>query len=163
MACLETLKTYLQTSHVSFTMQQHPPAFTAREVAAAAHLPAVLTAKVVVVVADDNLVLLVLPAAYRVDLSRIYTLLGARLVRLADERELAEAFPDCAIGAMPPFGNLYGLPVYVDAKLAAQALLVFQPGSHSETMTVAYTDYARLVQPHVADFSGALLELVSPA
>jgi Ala-tRNA(Pro) deacylase len=161
MACLETLKSYLETNNVAFSVQQHAPTFTAREVAAAAHLPAVLTAKVVVVSADDELVMLVLPAAYRVDLSRIYTLLEARLVRLADERDLALAFPDCAIGAMPPFGNLYGVPVYVDVKLAAQAQLVFQPGSHSETMSVAYADFTRLVQPQVADFAGALRELAS--
>jgi Ala-tRNA(Pro) deacylase len=163
MACLETLKTYLESNNVPFSVQQHQPTFTAREVAAAAHLPAVLTAKVVVVVADDKLVMLVLPAAYRVDLRRIYSLLEARLVRLADERELALAFPDCATGAMPPFGNLYGVPVYVDTRLVAQAQLVFQPGSHNETMTVAYADFVRLVQPQVADFAGALRELAGSA
>jgi Ala-tRNA(Pro) deacylase len=84
-------------------------------------------------------------------------------VRLADERDLAATFPDCAIGAMPPFGNLYGMPVYVDTKLAAQTQMTFQPGSHTETMTIAYTDYARLVQPNVADFAGELHELTTPA
>ncbi len=163
MACLETLTAYLQSNSIPFTIQHHQAAFTAREVAAASHLPAILTTKVVIVSADDKLVMLVLPAAYRVDLSRIYPLLGAHFVRLADERDLAATFPDCAIGAMPPFGNLYGMPVYVDTKLAAQTQMTFQPGSHTETMTIAYADYARLVQPNVADFAGELHELTTPA
>jgi Ala-tRNA(Pro) deacylase len=125
MRCIDTLSNYLQENNVSFALQRHPPTFTAREFASAAHLPALMTAKVVVIAADETLVMLVLPAAYRVDLGRVCTLLSARLVRLADERELARAFPDCAIGAMPPFGNLYGMPVYVDANIAAQAQLVF--------------------------------------
>lgn len=163
MACLDTLTAYLRANNVPFTLQQHTPAFTAREVAAAAHLPALMTAKVVVVAADDALVMLVLPAAYQIDLGRVHSLLGARLVRLAEERELATAFPDCAIGAMPPFGNLYGIPVYVDTKITAQAQLVFQPGTHTETMSIAYADFVRLAQPHVAEIAGELHELAAPA
>lgn len=105
MACLETLTAYLQSNNVPFTIQHHQAAFTAREVAAASHLPAILTTKVVIVSADDKLVMLALPASYRVDLSRIYPLLGAHFVRLADERDLAATFPDCAIGAMPPLAT----------------------------------------------------------
>lgn len=163
MACAATLSAYLRANNVPFTTQQHPPAFTAREFAAATHLPALMTTKVVIVMADEKLVMLVLPAAYRVDFGRVYNLLGARLVRLADERELALAFPDCAIGAMPPFGNLYQIPVYVDPLVAAQAQLVFQPGSHSETMALPYADYERLVHPQVAVIAGELHELAAPA
>ncbi|HMP72165.1 MAG TPA: YbaK/EbsC family protein [Kiritimatiellia bacterium] len=163
MACMETLTAYLRSNQVPFTVQTHQPAFTAREVAASAHLPALMIAKVVVVDADAQPAMLVLPAAYRVDLSRVYELLGARLVRLADERELAMIFPDCAIGAMPPFGNLYGIPVYIDPMIAAQPQIVFQPGSHTETMAISYADYARLVRPHVAQVAGELHELAAPA
>lgn len=163
MACADSLTAYLRANDVPFITQQHTPAFTAREFAAATHLPALMTAKVVVVSADEKLVMLVVPAAYRVDLSRVYHLLEARLVRLADERELAIAFPDCAIGAMPPFGNLYGLPVYVDPLITAQSQLVFQPGSHTETMAIAYADYERLVHPQVAAITGDLHELAAPA
>jgi Ala-tRNA(Pro) deacylase len=118
---------------------------------------------VVVVAADDSFVMLVRPAAYRVDLRRVGELLRARQVRLAEERELAVAFPDCAVGAMPPFENLYNLPVYVDRQLAAQAHLVFQPGSHSATMAIAYPDFARLAHPQVAEIAGELHELTAPA
>jgi Ala-tRNA(Pro) deacylase len=162
MACIDTLTAYLREHNVPFAIQHHAPAFTGREVAAVSHLPALMTAKVVVVAADERLVMVVVPAAYRVDLGRAHTLLSARMVRLAEERELAAAFPDCAIGAMPPFGNLYGIPVYVDAKLAAQPQLVFQPGSHTETMTVAFADFARLAQPHVVEVAGELHELAAP-
>lgn len=163
MACFDTLSAYLRANNIPFTTHQHAPAFTAREFAAAAHLPALMTAKVVVVMADEKLVMLVLPASYRVDLGRVYELLGAHMVRLADERELAVAFPDCAIGAMPPFGNLYGIPVLVDPLIAAQPQLVFQPGSHTETVALAYADYERLVRPQVAAIAGELHELTAPA
>lgn len=163
MACLDTLTTYLQTNNVPFTTQQHPPTFTARELAAAAHLPALMIAKVVVVHADERMMMMVLPGAYRVDLHRVAELLGTRSLHLAEEHELALAFPDCAIGAMPPFGNLYGIPVYVDRMIAAQAWLVFQPGSHTETMTIAYADFERLARPQVASIAGELHELAAPA
>jgi Ala-tRNA(Pro) deacylase len=163
MACIDTLTAYLRENNVPFTLQEHEPTFTAREAAAAAHLPALMTAKVVIVAADEAFVMLVVPAAYRVDMSRVHELLGANLVRLAEERELALVFPDCAIGAMPPFGNLYGIPVYIDPKLAAQAHLVFQPGAHTATMSIAYPDYARLVHPRAAPITGDLHELAAPA
>lgn len=163
MACIDTLSAHLHEHHVPFTIKEHAPTFTAREVAAAAHLPALLTAKVVVAAVDERFVLLVVPAAYRVDLSRVYHLFHAHLVRLADERELAAAFPDCAIGAMPPFGSLYGIPVYVDPKVAAQGQLVFQPGSHTATMTLSYADFERLERPHVAELTGVLPELAAHA
>jgi Ala-tRNA(Pro) deacylase len=163
MPCLDTLRAYLRANNVAFTTQQHPPAFTARELAAVSHLPAVMTAKVVVAAVDERLVMLVLPAAYRVDLRRVYERTGARLVRLADEGELAAAFPDCAVGAMPPFGNLYGVPVYVDPLIAAQPQIVFQPGSHTETMAIAYADFERLVRPRLATLAGEIHELAAPA
>lgn len=162
MSCVDRLEDYLGEHHVHYTVQRHPPAFTAQEVAACEHLPAMMVAKVVVVVADDALAMLVLPAAYRVDMALLPEALGVRVVRLADERTLAIAFPDCDIGAMPPFGNLYGMPVYVAEQLSRQARIVFQVGSHTETMEVAYPDFARLVQPAVADFARHMREMAAP-
>jgi Ala-tRNA(Pro) deacylase len=163
MSCIDRLAAYLREHHAPFSIQYHPPAFTAQEVAAAEHLPAIMMAKVVVVDADGALVMLVLPASFRVDMTLVAEALGASEVHLADERTLADAFPDCALGAMPPFGNMYGIPVVVAEQLAAQERIVFQAGSHIETMQLAYADFARLAQPAVADFARHMRELAAPA
>jgi Ala-tRNA(Pro) deacylase len=162
MTCSAALETYLGDHQVRYTTQRHPPAFTAQEVAASEHLPAMMMAKVVVVVADDALAMLVLPAAYRVDMRLVGDALGARRVRLADEPMLATVFPDCEVGAMPPFGNLYGVPVYVAAQLATQQRIVFQAGTHTDTIEITYADYARLLRPIVEDFARHMRELLAP-
>ena len=162
MACIETLEAYLRDNQVRYTVQRHPPAFTAQDVAASEHLPAMKMAKVVVVVADGALVMLVLPAAYRVDMALLCDALNVREVHLADERVLATIFPDCDVGAMPPFGNLYGLPVFVAVQLAGQERIVFQAGTHTDTIELAYADFARLVQPTVADFARHMREIAAP-
>ena len=153
MDCKRMLETYLRSEGVPFQTQRHPVAYTARAVAAAEHLPADLVAKVVVVFADGDPAMLVLPAAYDVDLDRAGDAIGAAVVRLAHEDELRVLFDNCAIGTMPPFGNLYDLPVYVDESLTREAHIVFQVGTHQDTMSLAYRDYARLVRPIVADFA----------
>ena len=162
MACLDTLAAYLRGQQVAFRIQHHPPAFTAQEVAASEHLPALMMAKVVVVIADGKPMMLVLPATYRVDMALLYEALGADKVHLADEAALLGMFPDCEVGAMPPFGHLYGMPVVVAPELAAQPRIVFQAGTHTDTMELAYADFARLVQPTVADFARHLRELAAP-
>jgi Ala-tRNA(Pro) deacylase len=162
MSCIATLETYLHEHQVHYTVQHHPPAFTAPAVAASEYLPAMMMAKVVVVVADEALVMLVLPANYRVDMALLYAILGVRKVHLADERALAPTFPDCEVGAMPPFGNLYGMPVYVAEQLATLRHIVFQAGTHTDTIEIAYADFARLVQPAVADFARQVHELAAP-
>jgi Ala-tRNA(Pro) deacylase len=101
------------------------------------------------VFADDRPIMLVLPATERVYLPEVARLLHAKEVRLAEEREFASTFSDCELGAMPPFGNLYNLPVYVDAALAHEEYIYFQAGSHTDTMSVRYGDFAHLVQPVV--------------
>jgi Ala-tRNA(Pro) deacylase len=106
-----------------------------------------------VAIADGEPVMLVLPTTRRVDLERLRALLGTAVVRLASEHELAERFPDCEIGAMPPFGNLYGLPVYVDRALEGDRVIFFQAGSHTRAMSLAYADFKRLVAPKVLGFS----------
>jgi Ala-tRNA(Pro) deacylase len=153
MNCKERLEAYLREHQVAFTAQHHRPAYTAQDVAAIEHVPGRLVAKVVVVFANDKLVMLVLPASYRIDLAHVSTAIGARSVYFAGEGELAATFPDCEVGAMPPFGNLYHLPVYVDRSLAADETIVFQAGTHTDTISLKYADFARLVQPTVVEFA----------
>ena len=153
MPCKERLEAYLHEQQVPFQVQQHSIAFTAQDVAACEHLPGKLIAKAVLVFADAKMVLLVLPASYRVNLSQAARLMGVAEVRLADEVELGLAFPDCEVGAMPPFGNLYHLPVYVDESLAEDNAIVFPVGTHTQTMRLAYADFERLVRPVHAAFA----------
>jgi Ala-tRNA(Pro) deacylase len=110
-------------------------------------------AKVVMVVADGKLAMLVLPASRRVDEERAAAALDANEVRLASEEELASTFPDAEVGAMPPFGNLYGIPVYVDDELAEDETITFQAGMHTWTIALKYADFERLVGPTVADLA----------
>jgi Ala-tRNA(Pro) deacylase len=138
---------------VPFQGQHHPVAYTAQEIAASEHIPGKLLAKVVMVVADDQLVMLALPADSRADLGRVAAVLGVQAVRLAREEEFEAAFPDCAVGAMPPFGPLYDLPVYMDKALAADDTIVVQAGSYTDTLSLRYADFDRLMQPTVAEFA----------
>jgi Ala-tRNA(Pro) deacylase len=155
MSCKEKLISYLREQGVTFAQRQHLVAYTAQELAEIEHLPSSMVAKVVIVFAGPEILplmlMLVLPASHRVDLAKVAAAVGARDAWLADERELAQAFPDCELGAMPPFGNLYDLPVYVDRTLAEDQIIVFQAGTHSDTIHMAYADFARLVRPRVLD------------
>ena len=153
MTCQERLESYLRSSQVPFQLQHHPLAYTAQEVAAAKYVPGKLVAKVVMVQADGRPAMLALPAPLRVDLAQAATTLGAREVRLAEEEEFAGTFPDCEVRAMPPFGNLYGVPVYVDRALTEDEEIVFAAGTHTDTMRLRYADFARLVQPTVGAFA----------
>jgi osmotically-inducible protein OsmY/prolyl-tRNA editing enzyme YbaK/EbsC (Cys-tRNA(Pro) deacylase) len=151
--CRDKLSAYLHDHQVPFVIQHHRTAYTAQDVAASEHLPGQIVAKVVMAVADGDMIMLVLPADHRADLARVRVAVGARELWLANEREFADRFPDCEVGAMPPFGNLYDLPVYVDRSLTFDQAIVFQAGTHSETMRMKYADFARLVKPAVVDIS----------
>ncbi len=153
MQCKEKLEVYLHAEGVPFAAQQHPPAFTAQEVAQQEHVPGKQVAKVVVVWADNQLVMLVLPAPYHVDVAHLGALLRAEHVRLAREDELEVVFNDCEVGAMPPFGNLYDLPVYVDTALSEAETIVVPAGTYTDTLHLAYADFARTVKPNVATFA----------
>jgi Ala-tRNA(Pro) deacylase len=153
MTCQERLTAYLREQQAPFTTQRHRVAYTAQDVAASEHIPGGQVAKVVLVFADGRLVMLVLPASHRIDLTRVGTALGARSVYLAGEGELEAVFPDCEVGAMPPFGNLYDLPVYVDRALADDETIVFQAGTHTQTIRMRYADFARLAAPAVVEFA----------
>jgi Ala-tRNA(Pro) deacylase len=153
MTCKDRLEAYLRDNRVSFQLQHHPLAYTAQEVAASERVPGKLLAKVVMVVADGKTALLALPATHRIDLTEAARVLGTPSVRLAEENELAKALPDCDVGATPPFGNLYGLSVYVDKSLAEDKTIIFQAGTHTDTISVQYEDFERLVHPTVARFA----------
>jgi Ala-tRNA(Pro) deacylase len=153
MQCKERLEQYLRDNDVPFETMTHTQAYTMPEVAAALHVPGKQVAKVVVVKADGKTVMLVIPASHRLSFAQVRAVLEAKKVSLAKEEEFADLFPDCAVGAMPPFGNLYDVPVYVDQALTEEANIVFRVGTHRHTMKVAYADFARLAQPAVGEFA----------
>ena len=149
----DRLQAYLRDSGVCFTLRYHTPAFTARDVAACEHISGDQLAKPVVVVADGQTFMLVLPASYLVNLTKLAGVFGVSEVHLADEAALERIFADCELGALPPFGNLYGLDVYVDQSITRDKHIEFRAGTHSDTIGIKYADYARLVQPKVIDFA----------
>jgi Ala-tRNA(Pro) deacylase len=153
MKCRERLELYLRENGVPYEIMTHRQAFTMQEVAAELHVPGRQVAKVILATADDKMIMLVLPAPSRINTDQVCRLVGAKKVRRAAEDEFAALFPDCATGAMPPFGHLYDLPVYVDPSLAGESHIVFRVGTHYESMKLAYDDFARLAQPTVGEFA----------
>lgn len=141
------LKTYLNNQGVEFTTINHPRAYTAMEVAQLAHVRGKDMAKSVVIRVDGRLAMAVLPATQRVHLRRLRKATGATRVEIAHERDFEGDFPDCELGAMPPFGNLYGMEVYVDPHLAEDDEIAFNAGSHTELVKVRYRDFERLAKP----------------
>jgi len=150
---LKKLKDYLEQNQVSYELGYHVRVYTAQEIAAAQHVPGKEMAKVVMVKTDGKNIMLVLPASYRVEMKKLKGVLNSKKVVMVKEEEFQELFPDCEIGAMPPFGNLYNLEVWVDQVLTEDDFIVFRAGSHVETLRIKYSDYARLVSPKVGDFS----------
>lgn len=146
------LKSYLNAQRVKYVTINHSPAFTAAEVAASAHVAGRGFAKTVIVNLDGEMILVVLPASRRLLLSELRELLESDRVRLASEAEFLDLFPDCELGAMPPFGNLYRLRVYVTSELARQTDITFNAGTHTEVIQMAYADFDRLVRPQVLEF-----------
>jgi Ala-tRNA(Pro) deacylase len=153
MTMLDTIEEYLQETGTPFTHTTHRLAYTAREVARAEQLPPHNLAKTVVVHDDSGYALAVLPADCLVDLFQLRTDLGRTHLRLATEAEIAKLFPECELGAMPPFGNLCGLPVYVDAALAKDEMIAFNAGTHRDTVHLRYADFERLAKPTLLHFS----------
>jgi Ala-tRNA(Pro) deacylase len=128
---------------------------SAQRTAEVEHISSKVVAKTVIALADQQMIALVLPASLRIDLDKMREILRAKEIRLAHEAEFTSAFPDCEVGAMPPFGNLYGLPVYVEKRLAEQETIVFPAGTHTETMSLKYADFERLVEPRTLTFARA--------
>lgn len=152
MSISRTLQTYLDHERVHYDVLPHPEAFRALAIAQTLHTPEKEMAKVVIVKVDERFVMTVLQASWNVDIHRLRTVFDSHQVRLATEDELTGLFPDCELGSMPPFGNLYGLPVYVDQSLMEDEEIVFQAGTHSEAIRMRYMDFATLVFPVVAEF-----------
>ena len=152
MPILTRLKEYLDANRVPYELRSHVTAYTARGVADVEHVPPIEVAKVVILRSGGEFLMAVLPALYRVDLTQLRYLTGTPELHLATENEFTKLFPQCEPGAMPPFGNLYDLPVWVDEPLCRQREIVFNAGTHTQTVHMTYADFARLVQPRVESF-----------
>jgi Ala-tRNA(Pro) deacylase len=150
---VKTLKQFLDKEKIKYVSIIHSTAYTAQEVAASAHVPGKELAKTVIVQLDGETVMAVLPANRKVVLQDLREVTGADQVKLVPEEQFKQKFPDCEIGAMPPFGNLYGMEVYVAASLADNADIAFNAGSHTEVIKLAYKDFERLVRPKVVSFT----------
>jgi Ala-tRNA(Pro) deacylase len=151
----------LDRNQISYSHSIHSPAWTARKVAIAEHLPANRMAKVVVYHGDNGYGMLLIPADRMVNFAEVLRLLGLRDIRLANEQELAELFPDCELGATPPFGNLVDLPVLVDQNLASAGFITFNGGTHRDVIHMSFADFRTLVNPLIAHF--AIQELARAA
>jgi Ala-tRNA(Pro) deacylase len=150
---VQKLKQFLDAKRVKYVVIRHSPAYTAQEVAASAHIPGRAMAKVVIVELDGELAMAVLPANRKVVLQDLQDITGSDRVRFASEEVFRSRFPDCEIGAMPPFGNLYGMEVFVAESLAQNDEIAFIAGSHEEVIQLAYSDFVRLVNPNVTSFT----------
>ena len=143
------LKKFLDSHNVKYVTISHSPAYTAQEIAASAHIPGKELAKTVICKIDRKSAMAVLPASFRVDLDHLKAALGAGEIELATEDEFKSLFPDCGVGAMPPFGNLYDMDVYVAEQLAENEEIAFNAGSHTELVRMSYNDFKNLVTPEV--------------
>jgi len=159
MSISRTLNAYLDHERVHYDVLPHPEAFRALAIAQTLHTPGKEMAKVVIVKVQERFAMTVLPASWNVDLRRLRTVFATHRVRLATEDEITGLFPDCELGAMPPFGNLYGLPVYVDQSLTEDEEIVFQAGTHSDAIRMRYWDFASLAFPVVEEFHRSPSEL----
>jgi len=143
------LREFLDNHKIEYITIHHSPAFTAQRIAELAHISGKDLAKTVIVSLDDEYAMAVLPASLHVSLARLKEATGAQKAELASEDEFQNLFPDCEVGAMPPFGNLYDMKVYVAGQLAEDEEIAFNAGSHTELVQLAYDDFNRLVSPKV--------------
>ncbi len=150
---VKKLKEFLDSRGVRYVTISHSPAYTAQEIASSAHVSGKELAKTVMIKIDGRMAMAVLPAAKKVDFELFKKAAGGKDVELAGEQEFKDLFPDCEIGAMPPFGNLYGMDVFVDETLAQNEEIAFNAGSHTELVRMAYRDFETLVKPKVTRFS----------
>ena len=153
---LTKIKEFLDSNNVKYEMIEHSSAFTAQKTAAKAHIPGKELAKTVIVKINGKMAMAVLPATYKVDFENLKKALEKDKVRLAYEQEFLDKFPDCEVGAMPPFGNLYGLDVYVAESLSEDEYIAFNACSHTELIKMKYTDFEKLVKPKRIKFTAIL-------
>ena len=150
---VKTLKQFLDANRVKYVSIIHSAAYTAQEVAQSLHMPGRAMAKVVIIELDGKMAMAVLPANRKVVVQDVRDVTGCDDVKFASEAEFKSRFPDCEVGAMPPFGNLYAMDVYVSEELARSQEIAFNAGSHVEVIRMAYADFERLVQPKVLAFT----------
>jgi Ala-tRNA(Pro) deacylase len=147
------LKDFLDKNNIKYVSIKHSSAYTAQEIAAAAHIPGKELAKTVILKIDGKMVMAILPASYKVDFELLKEATGASNIRLADEHEFIDKFPGCEPGAMPPFGNLYNVDVYVAKTLIEDEEIAFNAGTHTELIKMNYKDFEKLVNPKILEFS----------
>lgn len=150
MPILKRLKEILHEAKIPYEVYNHALAYTAQEIAAKQHVPGNEMAKVVMIEADEKLVMAVIRGNDKISLNLVRESLGVRTARLATENEFISRFPECEIGAMPPFGNLFGIKVIVDPELEKDKYIYFNAGNHVQTVRLAYEDFAALVKPQIA-------------
>jgi Ala-tRNA(Pro) deacylase len=153
---IRRLREFLDSHAVRYFVVSHSPAYTAQEIAAAAHVPGKELAKTVMVCINGKMAMAVLPASCQLDFELLREVTATRDVELAGEKEFSGLFPECEIGAMPPFGNLYGLDVYVAEELEDDDEIAFNAGSHNELLRLSFDDYNRLVHPKIVKLSLAI-------
>lgn len=142
----------LNQNKVRYEILHHAEAMTAQRIAQAEHVKGRHHAKVVMVKSGEQHLMVVLPADHQIDLQKVEKVIG-KAASIDKEQEFKTLFPDCATGAMPPFGNLYGLPTYVDKCLAEQDYIVFEAATHTDAIKMTYRDYEKIVKPHVEDLA----------
>lgn len=147
------IKEFLDKNKIKYVSITHSSAYTAQEIAASAHIPGKELAKTVILKADGRMIMAVLPASFKVDFNIFKEITGASNIRLADEHEFVNKFPECDPGAMPPFGNLYGIDVYATKILSEDEEIVFNAGTHTELIKMTYKDFEKLVKPKIVEFS----------
>jgi len=147
------LKEYLDDNNVQYTCITHSQAFTSQKIAAAAHIPGKDIAKTVIVKVDGKNAMAVLPGSYRIDINVLKEITGSSNVQLAKEEEFKSLFPDCETGAMPPFGNLYGIDVFVASSLLEDELIAFNACTHTELIQMSCKEFVSLVNPKILTFS----------
>ena len=150
---LTSLLNFLDDNEIRYVILFHSPAYTAQGIAGLAHIPGQELAKTVIVLLDGKLAMAVIPAKYHVDLMLLRKRAKAKTVELASEQDFQSRFADCETGAMPPFGNLFGVPVYADVTLEKDAVIAFNAGTHRELIRMRWEDYKMLVQPTIISFA----------
>ena len=144
---------FLDSQKTDYTRISHSKAYTAQQTAATAHIPGKELAKTVIVKFDGKMVMVVLPASYKIDFDQLKYASGAKKVEMSSESEFRDTFDDCDLGAMPPFGNLYDMKVYVALSLAEGEEITFNACEHNELVKMKYKDFDRLVKPRILKFS----------
>jgi Ala-tRNA(Pro) deacylase len=150
---IKKIKEFLDKENIKYISIKHSSAYTAQEIAASAHIPGKELAKTVMIKIDGKIAMAILPASYKIDIKSLQEITGAVNVRLAGETEFKDKFPDCEVGAMPPFGNLYNMEVFAAKSLEEDEEIAFNACSHTELIKLSFKDFKRLVNPKIVEFA----------